>query len=104
MTQEPAPRVFISYSHDSEEHAVRVLALADRLRTEGIEAILDQYEMSPPEGWPRWMDRQVRDADVVVMVCTETFTTAASWARRRPGKDSACAGKETSATTVRLSR
>ena len=50
MTQEPAPRVFISYSHDSEEHAVRVLALADRLRSEGIEAILDQYEMSPPEG------------------------------------------------------
>ncbi len=27
-----APRVFLSYSHDSPQHVDRVLALADRLR------------------------------------------------------------------------
>jgi hypothetical protein len=47
---ERVPRVFISYSHDSPEHADRVLALADRLRAEGIDCHLDQYETSPPEG------------------------------------------------------
>ena len=67
------PKVFISYSHDSPEHAARVLELSDRLRAEGIDAILDQYESSPPEGWPRWMDRNIRDADFVLMVCTETY-------------------------------
>ncbi|MCP4656050.1 MAG: hypothetical protein GY856_11605, partial [bacterium] len=33
-----APRVFLSYSHDSDEHRDRVLALADRLRADGIDA------------------------------------------------------------------
>ena len=56
------PSVFISYSHDSTEHADRVLALSDRLRADGIDCILDQYEVSPPEGFPRWMDRQIRAA------------------------------------------
>src|SRR5438132_7154560 len=72
-SQAKPPKVFISYSHDSPEHADRVLEFADRLRADGIDAILDQYEISPEEGWPRWMDRQIRDADFVLMVCTETY-------------------------------
>jgi tetratricopeptide (TPR) repeat protein len=67
------PKVFISYSHDSAEHADRVLALSDRLRADGIDCILDQYEVSPPEGFPRWMDRQIRAADFVLMICTATY-------------------------------
>ncbi len=67
------PTVFISYSHDSTEHADRVLAFADRLVGDGIDCILDQYEPNPPEGWPRWMDRHIRTCDFVVMVCTETY-------------------------------
>lgn len=67
------PSVFISYSHDSPEHADRVLALANRLVDEGIDVILDQYEPAPPEGWPRWMDKKIRDANFVLMVCTETY-------------------------------
>jgi tetratricopeptide (TPR) repeat protein len=51
----------------------RVLALADRLRKAGIDAILDQYETAPPEGWPKWMDRQIEEADFVLIVCTETY-------------------------------
>ena len=39
-----------SYSHDSAEHKQRVLALADRLRANGVDARLDQYMMAPPEG------------------------------------------------------
>jgi hypothetical protein len=35
------PRVFISYSHDSEAHRERVLALSERLRADGIDADLD---------------------------------------------------------------
>jgi hypothetical protein len=67
------PIVFISYSHDSQEHADRVLALSDHLRADGIDCVLDQYEDSPPEGFPRWMDRQIRAADFVLMICTPTF-------------------------------
>ncbi|MDO8491023.1 MAG: TIR domain-containing protein, partial [Dehalococcoidia bacterium] len=67
------PTVFISYSHDSPEHADRVLDLSNRLRADGIDCILDQYESSPPEGWPRWMDKHIRRADFVLMICTETY-------------------------------
>jgi hypothetical protein len=42
------PRIFISYSHDSEEHSARVLELATRLRSEGVDAWLDRYEPAPP--------------------------------------------------------
>src|SRR6266568_2738822 len=75
MGSEASPlRVFISYSHDSPEHADRVLALSDRLRQDGLDSILDQYILgSPDEGWPRWMDRQIRDVDFVLMICTPTY-------------------------------
>ncbi|MEO1084564.1 MAG: SEFIR domain-containing protein [Acidobacteriota bacterium] len=41
---EKAPRVFISYSHDSVEHVKWVFDLAKRLREHGIEASIDQYK------------------------------------------------------------
>ena len=46
-----SPAVFISYSHDSPEHEASVLALAKRLRADGIDAVLDQYESFPTRGW-----------------------------------------------------
>jgi len=71
--KERHPRVFISYSHDSPKHANEVLGFANKLRSEGIDAILDQYEESPAEGWPKWMDRQIEDSDFILLVCTETY-------------------------------
>jgi hypothetical protein len=69
-----AKKVFISYSHDSDEHRDRVLEFSERLRADGIETILDQYLNGwPPQGWPRWMMDQVDAADSVLVVCTETY-------------------------------
>ena len=68
-----SPKVFISYSHDSPAHEAKVLALADRLRSNGVDAVLDQYESFPTRGWIQWMKDQVRDADFVLVVCTETY-------------------------------
>ena len=67
------PKVFISYSHDSPEHKDRILALSDRLRREGVDCIIDQYEQSPEEGWPLWCERQVEQADFVIVACTKTY-------------------------------
>jgi len=67
------PKVFISYSHDSKEHKNRVFELSERLRSEGIDCHIDQYEMSPVEGWPKWMRNQIRWADFVLVVCTENY-------------------------------
>lgn len=67
------PRVYISYTHESADHKARVRALADQLREDGVNATIDQYEIAPPEGWPRWMERQILEADFVLMICTEAY-------------------------------
>ncbi len=68
-----ACRAFISYSHDSPEHQKRVLALANQLRKDGIEAWIDQYVQDPNEGWIRWMRSQVSQASRVLLVFTENY-------------------------------
>jgi tetratricopeptide (TPR) repeat protein len=75
------PQVFISYSHDSSVHVDRVLALSDRLRAEGVDCRIDQYEQSPAEGWPQWCERQVEESTFVLVACTETYL------RRFKGKE-----------------
>jgi len=67
------PKVFISYSHDSPEHEARVLTLSNRLRDDGIDTILDQYQPFPPQGWIRWEKQQIIEALFVLVVCTETY-------------------------------
>lgn len=69
-----APKVFISYSHDTAQHATKVLALADLLRRDGIDCIIDQYEEAPEQGWPRWMEDQIESAQFVLVVCTQAYT------------------------------
>jgi hypothetical protein len=68
-------KTFISYSHDNEQHSQRVLALANQLRAQGVEAEIDQYETRPPQGWPRWCEEQLRpeNSELVLVVCTETY-------------------------------
>jgi TIR domain len=65
--------VFVSYSHDSAAHKQRVAELATRLRREGIDCDLDQWVVSPPEGWPTWMVRRITDAKFVLVICTERY-------------------------------
>ncbi|MBL8660110.1 MAG: SUMF1/EgtB/PvdO family nonheme iron enzyme [Rhodospirillales bacterium] len=67
------PKVFISYSHDDERHEERVLELANRLRLDGIDAEIDQYIHSPPEGWPLWCEQKIEEAGFVLLVCTQTY-------------------------------
>ena len=66
-------KVFISYSHDSEAHCKRVLKLSNQLRAHGVDCHIDLYEESPPEGWPQWCDKQVREAVFVLVACTQTY-------------------------------
>ena len=67
-------KVFISYSHDAPSHEERVLALADRLRaTDGIDAMIDQYQPAPSAGWQLWTEKQIDEAQFVLLICTETY-------------------------------
>ena len=66
-------RVFVSYSHDSKAHDARVLALADELRGDGIDVSLDRYILHASEGWPQWTQKQLVEADFVLLICTPNY-------------------------------
>jgi len=73
MAPEKATRVFISYSHDSDEHCERIRALAEQLRAAGIDACSDQDRPGPEEGWPHWTEQQLAGADFILVVCTRGY-------------------------------
>jgi hypothetical protein len=87
MAEHTSFSLFISYSRDSREHEDRVRTLSDRLREDGVDAVIDQYNTAPPEGWPIWADREMQKADCVALVCTETYL------RRVEGREEASKGR-----------
>jgi len=66
-------QVFISYSHDSDAHSDRVLALANQLRKDGLDCMIDRYIENPAEGWPKWMERELGKARQIIIICTRTY-------------------------------
>jgi TIR domain-containing protein len=72
-----APKVFISYSHDSQQHKDWVLRLASELRTNGIDAKLDQWDLSPGQDIAAFMAGGIRSADRVLLICTGPYVSKA---------------------------
>ena len=68
-----------------------MLDLANRLREGGIDAEIDQYETSPARRLARWCEQQIKRADFVLLVCTETYRRRFDEAE--PGEGWACCGK-----------
>ena len=78
MTTNKFPTAFISYSHDSLEHKKWVLDFATRLRSNGIESILDQWALGPGDDLPHFMEQNLATADRVLMLCTENYVKKAN--------------------------
>lgn len=72
------PSVFITYSHDNQEHKKWVLDLATRLRNTGIDAALDQWDLRPGDDLPHFMEQNLASCDFVLMVCTENYVAKAN--------------------------
>lgn len=68
-----AIKVFISYSHDSEEHKEWVLKLASDLRASGLDAILDQWDLVLGSNLPRFMEQGLSSSDKVLVICTDNY-------------------------------
>ena len=72
------PKVFISYSHDSPEHRRWVSELGAKLRHNGIDAILDQWDLGPGDDVTQFMERGIMDSDRVLVVCTDQYVRKAN--------------------------
>ena len=69
------PRVFVSYSRDSQEHADTVLSLATTLRQHGVASELDVWSQKDRStfGLSRWIEVQLREADFVLVICSPLY-------------------------------
>jgi hypothetical protein len=72
------PIVFVSYSHDSPEHKSWVLEFSARLRSNGIDAILDQWDLGPGGDLPHFMEQSIARSSRVLMICTERYVEKAN--------------------------
>ena len=88
MTENKVPKVFISYSWESEEHTDWVKSLADKLLADGIEAIIDSYDVSPGDRLPKFMESSIRDSDYVIIICTEEYKRKANNREKGVGYES----------------
>lgn len=67
------PKAFISYSWDDDAHKQWVAKLATQLRSDGVETILDQWHAVPGDQLPEFMEREIRENDYVLIVCTPNY-------------------------------
>ena len=61
-----APRCFISYSWDNDEHKDWVRCLATELQRNGVETRLDQWDTHPGMDVTNYMETCIRESDFVL--------------------------------------
>lgn len=71
--QEEHPIVFISYSHDDDNHSAWVESLACYLRQHGVDVIFDKWDLSLGKDLRFFMENGLSKCRKVICVCSETY-------------------------------
>jgi formylglycine-generating enzyme required for sulfatase activity len=67
-----SPKVFISYAWEDDIRPW-IRQFATRLRSNGVETILDQWGVAPGDSLPEFMESSVNASDFVLVVCTSAY-------------------------------
>ena len=67
------PRVFISYAHDCDTHRETVRDLWIFLRAHGVDARIDRVAAEQRTDWTLWMERQVTEADRILIIASRAY-------------------------------
>ncbi len=97
MTQELAqPKVFISYSWSSTHHQEMVKYWADRLIQDGVDVILDIYDLNEGDDKYAFMESMITDEEVthVLVVCDTKYTEKANARAKGVGTESTIISSE----------
>lgn len=73
ITERKTPRVFISYCWTSPSHEDWVVELATNLRDDGIDVVLDKWDLKPGNDSYYFMETNVRNVDKVLIVCDSGY-------------------------------
>jgi hypothetical protein len=79
-----APRVFISYAHDSDPHKKAVMAFGELLRANGIDAHLDEWYVHDRRDWSEWAPEQLESAEFVLAIASPKFRERADGRAKGP--------------------
>jgi len=71
------PKVFISYSHDDEDHVIWVKELAIKLRNNGINTICDQFTHLGID-LPLFMEQGLSESHKVLCICSTVYNEKAN--------------------------
>ena len=77
-----SPVVYISYCRSSEEDTEWVKRLAERLRNDGVRALLDVWELQPGMPIDEWYWNAMRSSNFVLMIGSSAFSAEFSNERR----------------------
>ena len=72
------PKVFISYSWDDESHKEWVKNLADVLIDNGVDVVLDQYEVQAGANISYFMEKSLVESEKVLIIFTENYQAKAT--------------------------
>jgi hypothetical protein len=90
------PKAFISYSWSSESHREMVRNWADRLLADGIEVVLDQYDLKEGHDKYVFMEKMVTDPSVthVLVVCDKIYAEKSDARKAGVGTESQIISQE----------
>lgn len=71
--QQKTPSVFISYSHDSDDHRDWVESFASELRKHGVKTVLDQWDLELGDNIPFFIETAIRENDFTLVICTPRY-------------------------------
>lgn len=74
------PKVFISYSWTSSDYKEKVISLATRLAENGIEVVIDAWDLKPGHNMYAFMESMVTDPtiDRVLVLCNKSYAEKAT--------------------------
>lgn len=70
--------LFISYSHDNEQHKEWVAKLASDLRSHGVDVILDRWDLRIGDDLPFFMENGLSKSNLVLVICSSLYVEKAN--------------------------
>lgn len=92
----PTPKAFISYSWTSDPHVDWVVSLATRLTEDGVDVVLDKWDLQEGHDKYHFMEKMVTDPTVtrVLAVCDSQYAAKADARKGGVGTESQIISKE----------
>ncbi len=90
------PKIFISYSRTSDEHTEWVGNLGERLMSDGIEVVLDQWSLEDGQDVNAFMEQMVHDSTIkrVIIISDALYAAKADGRKGGVGTETQIISKE----------